>query len=411
VSAAFLDAGAGSSVVVEDARVSHVGVGLKAPAGVRTVKVAAGDVVEPGAVNAHTHLYSGLAPMGLPAPWPPPANFVQILERVWWLLDRALDEETLRASARFYMAEALLSGTTALIDHHESPWFIRGSLDVLADAAQELGIRLVTGYGATERNRGRDEGQRGLEECRRFVRANRRPLVRGFVALHASFTVSDDTIREAAALTRELDVPMHVHVAEDAADVADARRRGFAGPLERLMTLGALPAQSVAAHGVHLNAEQVRRADGKGVWLVHNPRSNAGNRVGYARDLSSSLHVALGTDGYNADMPAERAALLEQSLLAGEQLDAETREARFHGGYAMLSQRFGMRFSPTVAPGMAADVVVRNAQGNVRHVMVAGRVVVEDGRLLTGDMQAIKTQAAQQATRLWGRLAAVRGAE
>src|SRR5512143_3781295 len=132
-----------------------------------------------GFVNAHTHLYSGLAPLGMPKPQPPPANFLEILERVWWPLDRALDEATLRAAARYYVAEALLRRTTALVDHHESPNFIEGSLDVLADACQELGMRAVLCYGATERNGGRQEARRGLAECRRFIEANTRPLIRG----------------------------------------------------------------------------------------------------------------------------------------------------------------------------------------------------------------------------------------
>lgn len=192
----------------------------------------------PGLVNAHTHLYSGLAPFGIPAADPPAATFVEILERVWWRLDRAIDEAALQASARFYVAEALLAGTTALVDHHESPAFIEGSLDVLADVCQALGMRAVLCYGATERNGGRDEARRGLAECRRFIETNRRPLVRGIVGLHASFTVSDDTIREAGRLCRELGTVLHVHLAEDAADVDDARRRGYAGPLERLLALG-----------------------------------------------------------------------------------------------------------------------------------------------------------------------------
>jgi cytosine/adenosine deaminase-related metal-dependent hydrolase len=242
-------------------------------------------------VNAHTHLYSGLAPLGLPAPSEAPRSFVEILERIWWRLDRVIDEKTLRASARFYVAEALLTGTTTLIDHHESPSFIEGSLDVLADACQELGARAVLCFGATERNGGRAEARRGLAECRRFIQTNRRPLVRGVVGLHASFTVSDDTIREAGDLCRKLGTILHVHLAEDVADVEDARRRGYPGPLQRLLALDALPPGSIVAHGVHLDAGEVREAAERGIWIVQNPRSNRGNRVGYPRHLRESTTV------------------------------------------------------------------------------------------------------------------------
>jgi cytosine/adenosine deaminase-related metal-dependent hydrolase len=258
-----------------------------------------------GLVNAHTHVYSGLAPLGMPPPAEAPESFLQILERVWWRLDRALDEGALRASARLYVAESLLHGTTVLIDHHESPRFIEGSLDVIADACEELGMRALLCYGATERNDGREEARRGLAECRRFILSNRRALVRGAVGLHASFTVSDETVREAGALCRELGAVLHVHVAEDGADTDDARARGYASPVDRLHALGALVPGSILAHGVHLDEAEVRRAADAGCWFVQNPRSNRGNGVGYPRALVASPRVALGTDGYPSDMLEE----------------------------------------------------------------------------------------------------------
>lgn len=292
-----------------------------------------------GFVNAHTHIYSGLAPFGMPEPAQAPENFVQILERIWWKLDRALDARSLRASAHWYVAEALRLGTVGLVDHHESPEFIEGSLEILADACQELGMPAVLCFGATERNGGRPEAQRGLAECRRFIRENRRPLVRGVVGLHASFTVSDETVREAGALCGELGTVMHVHMAEDGADVADAVRRGWSGPLERLDTLGALPAGSILAHGVHLSPDQVRHAERIGCWLVQNPRSNRGNRVGYAGSLRASAHVALGTDGYPSELAAERETLMDEATTHGDAMDAAAQRA--DAGHTLLGERFG----------------------------------------------------------------------
>jgi cytosine/adenosine deaminase-related metal-dependent hydrolase len=310
-----------------------------------------------------------------------------------------------------YVAESLLAGTTALVDHHESPAFIEGSLDILADAAQELGSRLVTCFGATDRNMGEAEGERGLGECARFVRHNQRPLVRGMVGLHASFTVSDDTVRAAGELTRELGVPLHVHVAEDIADVHDAEARGHAGPLERLLALGALPPGSILAHGVHLSEEQVARAEAAELWLVQNPRSNAGNRVGYPRALVASRRVALGTDGYAADMRAERAALVEEAQAHQQPLAGDQLRARFHGGYRIVGERFGERFGAELEAGVAADIVVwptpvdaTTVGTTARHVIVAGRVVVEDGRLTGGDIDQLRAHAKDEAPRLWNRM-------
>jgi cytosine/adenosine deaminase-related metal-dependent hydrolase len=314
-----------------------------------------------GFVNAHTHMYSALAAFGLPAPSAPPRNFVEILQQVWWKLDRALDEPSLRAAARLYVAEALASGTVALIDHHESPNLIEGSLDVLADACDELGMHAVLCYGATERNGGRPEARRGLAECRRFIATNQRPRVRGVVGLHATFTVSDDTIREAGDLCRALDTVLHVHVAEDDADVVHAQARGYAGPVERLDALGALVPGSILAHGVHLTADQVRHVCHRGCWLVQNPRSNDHNGVGYARALRFGSRVALGTDGFPADMPRELDVLRSMGAAAGED-EAELR-ARLDRSRLLAEERFGRRIdrTPSAPPQAIIDTMRRDA--------------------------------------------------
>lgn len=323
----------------------------------------------PAFVNAHTHIYSALAPYGMPPPAPPPATFLEILERVWWPLDRAIDERALDVSARLYVAESLLAGTTVLVDHHESPNFIEGSLDVIADACQALGVRALVCFGATERNGGRDEARRGLDECRRFILANRRPLVRGAVGLHASFTVSDDTVREAGDLCRDLGAVLHVHMAEDAADVEDARARGYAGPLERLIALGALVPGSILAHGVHLTRDEVTMAADAGAWFVQNARSNRGNRVGYPMALTSTPRVALGTDGYPADMETEARVAAETGAEHGE--PPSLARTRLENGGALAAT-----FFPVTPP---ADLPLP-------------------------DIDALRAEARREAPRLWARL-------
>lgn len=278
-----------------------------------------------GSVNAHTHIYSGLAPLGMPAPNEPPSCFLEILERVWWKLDRALDESSLRSSAELYVAQALAFDTVGLIDHHESPGFIEGSLDVIADVCQSLGMPAVLCYGATERNGGREEAKRGLAECRRLLETNTRPLIRGAVGLHAGFTISDETIREAANLARELDTVLHVHVAEDKADVEDAKERGYQGIIDRFGQCDAMLSGSIFVHGVHLSPEEVTACADASIWLVQNPRSNQGNKVGYPQALEHTTLVALGTDGYPADMAAETQALLEAAQQANDAGDVGLR--------------------------------------------------------------------------------------
>jgi cytosine/adenosine deaminase-related metal-dependent hydrolase len=368
-----------------------------APEGARALRCPDGEIA-PGAVCAHTHLYSGLARHGMPPPEPSPRSFLEILARVWWRLDRALDADALRAGARDYVARALLAGTTTVVDHHESPNLIEGSLEILAGVCHALGIRSLLCYGATERNFGAQEAHRGFAECRRLAAT---PLLRGLVGVHASFTVSDATLRAAGDLARELGTVVHVHVAEDAADVADARARGAAGPLQRLLGLDALPAGSILAHGVHLDAEEVALAAQRSLWLVQNPRSNEGNRVGYPKALRHARKVALGTDGWDADMAVEESALLRLAREHGDPAAA----GRLAAGHALVAERFGAASEPLV-PGALGDVVVRE-DGRVRHVVVGGRVVVEDGRLTGGDLGGIEAEARREAARLWDRMAAI----
>jgi cytosine/adenosine deaminase-related metal-dependent hydrolase len=355
-----------------------------------------------GFVNAHTHLYSALAPLGMPRPSRPPLNFVEILESVWWRLDRALDAASLRAAARLYVAEALLRGTTSLVDHHESPSFIEGSLDVLADACDELGMRAVLCYGATERNGGREEARRGLAECRRFARENARPLVRGVVALHASFTVSDDTVRDAAALCAELGTVTHVHVAEDESDVRDAKSRGYDGPLQRLLQLGALPKGSLLAHGVWLGDDEVRLAEAKGLWLTQNPRSNENNRVGYPRALVESDHVALGTDGFPSDLREELVHLWRIARVHDHRASDTALDERLEAGRALMAERFG-------PDALEQDVVelsdpTPGERPAILDVTVGGRTVVERGVLVSGDLESIRAEARAEAPALWRRM-------
>lgn len=264
-----------------------------------------------GLVVAHTHLYSALA-RGMPGPAVAPTNFVEILERVWWKLDRALDRESIAMSARVGIAEAARAGATCLIDHHESPRAIEGSLDAIADEFQAAGMRGVVAYGITARNDGEREWRAGLAETERFLRTNTRPLVRGMVGVHACFTVPHEALIAAARLARDFGVGLHIHVAEDAVD-RDA--------VHKLIAAGALVPGSIYAHGVHLQDDEVKRLADSGGWLVQNARSNMGNRVGYARLDAAGRRVALGTDGWDGDMLTEARVLMVRAMEEGDPVD------------------------------------------------------------------------------------------
>jgi putative selenium metabolism protein SsnA len=379
-----------------------------------------GCVIVPGNVCAHTHLYSALA-RGMPYSLESPTSFVQVLQRIWWRLDRALDEGSVRASALVGAMEALLSGTTTLVDHHASPNAIDGSLDVIRDALGSLGVRSVLCYETSDRD-GPERARAGIDENRRFVervRRERPPLARALVGAHASFTLSDETLAACAEVG-----PLHVHAGEDRADERDAVARHGRRVVARLEAAGALGEHTLIAHGVHLDNDEIARVEAARASVAHNARSNMNNSIGRARVGAFGDRLALGTDGIGSDMFEEsRAAffrLREDDVGTG----AEWPLQRLAAGAALAGRLFDEPLLGTLVPGAPADLAVldyaapapldsRSFAGHwvfglssrsVRDVMVAGEWVVRDRRLTRLDQDALAADARGQAERLWLRL-------
>lgn len=399
--------------------------GLDLPAtGEERVLDAAGKVVMPGLVCAHTHLYSALA-RGMPGPAAPPHNFLEILQKVWWKLDRALDEESLYASALVGAVEAVKAGTTTLIDHNASPGFIRGSLGVIARALEEVGLRGILCYEVTDRG-GRAERDAGIAEQRDFLGNLPSPLVRGMVGGHAAFTLDAESLNRIGKLAAEFGVGAHIHVAEDLCDTEDSLRRYHTCIIERLAGAGLLHDRTLLAHGTHLDSANLDLVQQAGAWLVHNPRSNMNNAVGYAPVAQMGSHVALGTDGIGADLFEEAKAAFFRSQEARNGLGLEGAVRILANGSRLASLYFDQMMG-TVLEGAAADLIVLDylpptplhrdnlaghflfgmASRQVDTVMVAGRVLLEGGRFPHLNLDAVYTRARVAAERLWERMAGV----
>ncbi len=338
-----------------------------------------GRAVTPGLVCAHHHLYSALA-RGMPAPPQGASSFTAILEQIWWRLDRALDLDTIAWSARLGALEALESGTTAIVDHHSSPNAIEGSLDVIAAACAEVGVRVRCCYEVTDRN-GVDGAKAGLAENERFLRAGGD----GHVGAHACFTISDDTLDAVCGLADDLDAGVHVHVAEAPVDAgAAARLRDRARPSWLL------------AHGVHLTETLPGT-------VVHNPRSNLNNAVGYGRPARFPT-VALGTDGIGADMLEE--FRLAYALARGDEITTapETVWAWLAEGWnvvpAARSDRVTWSYEPMEAGHLAYTTGVR-----ARRVEIGGEVVLDEHGPTRVDATEVRARAAEAARRLFARMA------
>ncbi len=398
---------------------------------------ARGALVLPGLVNGHTHLYSALA-VGMPPPRDPPANFRQILERIWWVLDQALDGESIEVSARIGAMLAARCGTTTLIDHHASPRWIDGSLDAVRRGVEGVGLRGVLCYETTDRHgpTGREAGLRENERYLTWCRAHGDGRFAGLVGAHASFTLEDETLVQLAELAERFDAGVHIHVAEDPCDEAETlerlgRRPGpltGEGLIARLADAGVLRPGSLLAHGTHLHPQAVGQAVACGCTLAHNPRSNMNNAVGYAPLAAMHAHGILGTDGIGADLIAELQAAWfiarheHAGLTPGDLVAMLARSA------AYASQRLGVRLG-VLETGAAADVVITdhvpftpldgaNLAGHlifgfssaaVRDVLVAGRFVVRDRRLTSLDEPRERAAARPVAEALWRRMAQIAG--
>lgn len=334
-----------------------------------------------GMVCAHHHLYSALA-RGMPAPPATPHDFASILEQIWWRLDMALDPDLVYWSAKLGAVEALMAGTTGIVDHHESPSVIDGVLDLVHDACTEVGVRVSCAYGVTDRH-GPDGARRGLAENERYLRSGRR----GMVGVHAAFTCSDDTLESAAGLAADLGVGVHIHVAEGVDDRDAGRRLAHLARPDWLLV-----------HCVHLDRDLPGR-------IAHNPRSNMNNAVGYARPASRANEVVLGSDGIGADMleefrlayVAHRADDVTASpevawswLDNGFDLLPECRDDRVEWSYDHADSAWHVAFTP----GVRARRIVSGD----------GEVLLDDGRPTRVDVDDIRAHAAEAAQRLFARL-------
>jgi cytosine/adenosine deaminase-related metal-dependent hydrolase len=318
----------------------------------------------------------------MPAPPKVATNFQEILEQVWWRLDAALDLEMLEWSAKLGALEALESGTTAIIDHNETPNAIEGSLSVIAKACEEVGVRIVTGYGVSDRH-GADGARRGLEENRRFLEEGGKCLV----GIHAAFTCTDESLQGAAALADEYDVGVHIHVAEGPGDI-DAPKR----------LAGLTNDRWLLSHCVHLPTDH----DLEGT-ILHNPRSNLNNGVGYADPARFSNPIALGTDGIGANMIESFRLAYVMQRSVDVTVGPDPAWSWLETGWDLVPEARNDEVTWSYDP-MDPWHIAFTAGIHPLEVKVDGDVVFADGTTTRVDAQEIRAKAREQAARLHARL-------
>ena len=393
---------------------------------------AGGQLLMPGNICAHTHFYGAFS-RGMGIPGSPPKDFPQILDKLWWPLDKSLHEEDVRYSALICLADAIRHGTTTLIDHHASPNAIAGSLDVIADAVDEAGVRAVLCYEVTDRD-GKAKADAGIAENIRFLeRCQREEVAGGRVAatfgLHANLTLSDDTLaacREAAPA----DSGFHIHVAEHEVDEYDSLAKSGMRCVDRLARHDMLGPHSIVVHGVHLDIREVELLAEMGTWLTHQPRSNMNNGVGIS-DVESMIRagvkVCLGNDGFSNDMWEEwKAAYLVHKVwrrdprrMPGDLLAriAVEHNAELAGTF-FPGKRLGVIAEGAVADLMMVDYhaptpltagnlpwhIVFGFHGSmVTGTIAAGKVLMRDRKLLTLDLAAVTARSRELVPAVWER--------
>jgi len=393
---------------------------------------AGGQYLMPGNICAHTHFYGAFA-RGMAIPGRPPQDFPEILRKLWWPLDKSLGAEDVRYSALVSLVDAVKHGTTTLIDHHASPNCIPGSLDLLAEAVEQAGLRAVLCYEVTDRD-GPEQAQAGIAENLRFLeRCAEGGVAEGRVAatfgLHAGLTLSDQTLQACRRAAPE-GTGFHIHLAEHEADQDDSLRKSGLRAAERLERHGILGERTIVAHAVHVDAREIEVLAESRTWVTHQPRSNMNNGVGTAEVeamLSAGLKVCLGNDGFSNAMWEEwKTAYLLHKVwhrdprrMGGE---AVVQMAVYHNA-ALAQVFFPGRPLGVVAPGARADLILVEyhpftplSEGNlpwhmlfgfrdslVTATIVGGRLLMRDRQLLTLDEAEISARARQLAPQVWKR--------
>ena len=385
----------------------------------------------PGMICAHTHFYGAFA-RGMAIPGEPPENFMQILERLWWKIDRALALEDSKYSALVALVDAIRHGTTTLIDHHASPTHINGSLDALAEAVTESGLRVSLCYEVTDRN-GSEGTMAGIAENVRFLKrlqANPEPKLGASFGLHASFTVSDDTLAACVDAARGLDTGFHIHVAEDKADEADSLKKYDLRVAERLEKREILGPKTLVAHAIHVDAYEMDAFRATKTKISHQPRSNMNNAVGVAeveKLLDRGITVGLGNDGFTNNMFTEiHTAYLLQRVSKGDPrvMPGDRLMEMAFDNNATIASLFFPKPVGALAPGAFADIILLDYVpytpltdanypwqlvfgmdgSHVTHTIAGGQMLMKDRQVLTLDEVAIAEKATQLATDVWRRV-------
>lgn len=414
-------------VYIEDGAIAEVGdASIEAAHADAEYLDARGGVIMPGLINAHNHIYSAFA-RGLSINGHNPKNFMDILEGLWWRLDRALTLDNVKMSAYATYIDCIKTGATTVFDHHASYGAIEGSLFEISDAANDLGLRTCLCYEVSDRD-GTEDMKLAVAENVAFINHAAQQggdMQCGMMGMHAPFTLSDATLEYCAAQL-PVGAGYHIHVAEGIADVYDSLEKYGKRTVERLFDMGILGEKTIAGHCIHVSPRETELLADTKTAVVHNPESNMGNAVGCGpvmNMLAAGVLAGLGTDGYTNDMLESYKVgniLHKHNLCDPNAAWGEIPVMLFQNN-AAIAARYFKRPLGVLKPGAAGDVIVTDYDpltpmeaGNVNsHILfgmngrsvtdtvVNGAVLMRQRELIGIDEHEVMAKCRESATALW----------
>jgi cytosine/adenosine deaminase-related metal-dependent hydrolase len=358
----------------------------------------------------HHHAYSALA-RGMPAPKKNPSNFYEVLKYIWWNIDKALDKDIIEASAMATAMACAKAGTTFVIDHHASPNYIKGSLEIIAQAFEKVGVNHLLCYEISDRD-GLDKAQQGLDETKAYLNKNQ-----GLVGLHASFTVGDATLKNAVDLMRSTNSGIHIHVAEDTYDQIHCMKNYNKRVVERLQEFGALDSsKTILGHCLHINETEREIIHNSPAFIVQNTESNLNNNVGYFNSKGLEKNKMLGTDGMHSDIirSSQAAYFVGQNKDEIDFAETYTRFREVHN-YLHLNKFEGdgqnnlvvLDYTPPTEineGNFLGHFIFGLTSNHIQHVISNGKLIIKDKVIQTVNEKEVLEFTKEQSQRLWNKL-------
>lgn len=389
-----------------------------------------GKVIMPGFINTHHHIYSAFA-RGMASSGKPNENFLEILENLWWKIDKKLSLEDLKYSAYTTYIDCIKKGVTTVFDHNASPFAVTGSLDSIADAAKDLGLRTCLCYEVSDRD-GEKIAQEGIDENINFIKkynTDEQNMIKGMFGLHASFTLSDETLRKCDEELKGLNAGYHVHVAEGIDDLEQCLEKYGKRVVERLRDMNILGDKTIAVHCIHVTDDELNILRDTNTMVVHNPESNMGNAVGCQPFLElhqKGITIGLGTDGYTSDMTESMkvANIIHKHVKQNPSVAWGEVPVSMFENNRKIAQKYFSGDLGILRAGALADVIVvdydpltpMNENNINSHILfgftgkdvvttiIDGKVIMQDRKLVGINEKEIFKTSREVAKKLWDRM-------